>query len=44
MNSLIAQTLSKNQILHEYDAHNLNYGHSCDIFAHFGQKLVAMAT
>jgi len=44
INSLTAQTLSKNQTLHGYVACNCSYGHFCDIFAYFGQNLVAMAT
>ena len=44
MNSLIAQTLFQNQPLHGYDAYNWSCGYFCDIFAYFGQKLVAMAT
>jgi len=44
MNSLMAQTPSQNKTLHGYVAYNWRYGHFCNIFAHFGQTLVAMAT
>jgi len=44
MNSPMAQTLSQNQTLYHYDAYNWSCGHICDIFAYFGQNLVAMAT
>jgi len=42
-NSLIAQTLSQNQTLHGYVIYNWSYCHF-DIFAYFGQNLLAMAT
>jgi len=32
MNSPTAQTLSQNQTLHGYVAHNRSYGHFCDIY------------
>ena len=44
MNSAIAQTLSQNQTLHWCIAYNWSYGNFCDIFAYFGQNLVAIAT
>ena len=40
----MAQILSQNQTLHGYVAYNWSYGHFCDLFAYFGQNLVAMAT
>jgi len=43
MNSPTAQALSQNQTMHGYVAQNWSYGHFCDIFAYFGQNLVAMA-
>ena len=43
-NSPIAQSVSQNQTLHGYVAYNWSYGYFCDIFAYFGQNLVAMAT
>ena len=36
--------LSQNQTRHGYVAYNWSYDHFCDIFAYFGQNLVAMAT
>jgi len=33
MNSLIGQTLSQNQTLHEYVAYNWSYGHFCDFWS-----------
>jgi len=45
MNSPIAQTLSKNQTLHgNIIGLQLKLWPFCDIFAYFGQNLVAMAT
>jgi len=43
MNSPIAQTLFQKQTLREYVAYNRSYSHFCNIFAYFGQNLVAMA-
>jgi len=43
MNSPIAQTLSQNQTLHG-NVIQLKLWPFCDIFAYFGQNLVAMAT
>jgi len=44
INSLIAETLSQNQILHGYVAYTWSYDHFCEIFAYLRQNLVAMAT
>jgi len=44
MNSPSAKTPSQNKTLNGYVAYNWSYGHFCDIFAYFGQKLVAMTT
>jgi len=38
MNSLIAQTLSQNQTLHEYVAYNWSYGHFCDFCPIFAKS------
>ena len=43
MNSLISQTLSQNQTLHG-NVIQLKLWPFCDIFANFGQNLVATAT
>jgi len=44
MNSLIAETVSQNQTLHWYITYNWSYSQFCEIFAYFGQNVVAMAT